>query len=225
MLVIDKRLCILCGNCIKACPKRALEKAGEERTVMEIVKEIEKDIIFYDESGGGVTFSGGEPLSQPKFLYEVLKECKNKDIHTVVDTCGYGPWDNFKMILSEVDLFLYDIKFINREKHIKNTGVPNDTIIENLKRLSINNKRLFIRIPIIPSINDDEKNLMEIGEFISRIKLDQVNILPYHNIGADKYRRIGKIYELKEIEEPSEESMIKIKGIFEGFGLKVKIGG
>lgn len=225
MLKIDRKTCTLCGRCIEECHNKALQFAGEEVTVDELLEEIEKDIIFYDESNGGVTFSGGEPLLQHKFLNKILMKCKEQYIHTAVDTSGYAPWENFEGILDNVDLFLYDIKIINELEHKKYTGVSNELIIENLLKLIKHDKRIIVRIPIIPTINDNHENLEATGRFLSNLNIEQVNILPYHDIGKDKYLRLGRNYILDAISVPSAEKMNSIKNYLAGFKLNVKIGG
>lgn len=195
-------------------------------TVKEVISQIEKDSIFYDESGGGVTFSGGEPLSQPEFLLELLRQCKKREYHTAIDTSGYGSTDTIHAISGVTDLFLYDLKLIDNDKHIKYIGVSNKLILENLKLLSQLGKRIFIRIPIIPGINDDDSNIKATVEVIqSTPGIEQVNILPYHNIAFDKYNRLGKQNSLMDIPVPSAEYMESIAGKFLLYGIKVKIGG
>ncbi len=221
----DNKQCILCGKCVEVCPTEAREIIGKSMTIHEVLEEIEKDSVFYDETGGGVTFSGGEPLLQHEFLYDILRKCKEKGIHTAIDTSGYVTWDVFEKIVDYVDLFLYDIKHFDKNLHRKYTGVSNGLILENLEKLSTVHNNIIIRVPIIPSINDDKKNILKIGEFIQSLNLHDVNILPYHNTGMDKYERLNKGYKLSFLECPSKESMIKIKDLLDRFALSVKIGG
>jgi pyruvate formate lyase activating enzyme len=225
VLKTDKEKCILCGKCTDFCPYNAREIAGKEFSVHELMKEIKKDIVFYEESGGGVTFSGGEPMCQIHFLNDLLDACNNKEIHTAVDTCGYTSWDNYKMIADKVDLFLFDIKHMNSEMHKKYTGVPNELILDNIKKLSDLGKNIFIRMPIIPGVNDDKKNSLQAIEFLNKLKIQQVNLLPYHKIGMDKYKRMNKKYMVSDVSEPSNEKMTEISEIFSKAGIKVKIGG
>ena len=208
------------------CHAKARELAGRKMSVQEVVAQIEKDSIFYDESGGGVTFSGGEPLSQPEFLLELMKQCKKREFHTAVDTSGYGAAETIEAISRYTDLFLYDLKLLDDDKHIKYTGVSNKLILENLKLISRQGKKIFIRIPLIPGINDDEENIRAAAEVIrSTAGIEQVNVLPYHNIAADKYARLGKHGSLKDITVPSDEYMEHIAEKFFDYGIKVKIGG
>ncbi|QEE17271.1 glycyl-radical enzyme activating protein [Promethearchaeum syntrophicum] len=199
---------------------------GKNLTVKEVFKEVEKDIIFYDESGGGVTFSGGEPLSQPEFLLSLLKLCRINKIHTVLDTSGYTTEDIINNIKEYVDLFLYDLKFHDSEKHEKFTGVPNQQILNNLIKLSENGSKIIIRIPIIPGINDDSDELNKIRYFISNLKnIQGIDLLPFHKIGKNKYIKLNLPYLMEDFNEPSHEQMEKIKLKFDSINIPVKIGG
>jgi len=224
-VLIEKNNCILCGTCHKLCPTEAIEMIGSAQTIEQVMKEIGKDMVFYEQSGGGVTFSGGEPMMQIEFLDQILMRCKEKKINTVVDTSGYTPYSSFERILDKVDLFLFDLKHMDEEKHKKYTGVSNKLILDNLAKLSQTKCDIWIRIPIIPGVNDDDTNILKTGEYISKLGLSKVNILPYHDIAVDKYKRLGKNYALSGIESPSETLMEEIADKFKGCALKVKIGG
>ena len=223
--VTEKEKCILCGKCIEKCPALAREMIGEKLTTEEVIKEIEKDLIFYEESGGGVTFSGGEPLEQSEFLEGLLNGCREKKIHTAVDTSGYISWGILNKIHSKVDLFLYDLKIMDKKRHKKYTGVSNEIILENLEKLSSVHNNIFVRFPVIPDINDDYQNIRKIGEFLSSLEIIQVNLLPYHYIGIDKYRRLGTTYKLADIQPSSEEKLSEISVILRKFNLNVKLSG
>jgi len=223
--VTEKEKCILCGKCIEKCPALAREMIGKKMTIEEVLKEIEKDLVFYEESGGGVTFSGGEPLGQSEFLEELLNDCREKKIHTAVDTSGYVSWGILNKIHSKVNLFLYDLKIMDSERHKKYTGVSNEIILENLKKLSWVHNNIFVRFPLIPGINDNYQNIKEMGEFLSSLKIAQVNLLPYHYIGVDKYRRLGRIYHLAATQPPSEEKLSEVSAILRKFNLNVKLRG
>ena len=223
--VTEKEKCILCGKCIEKCPTLAREMIGEKLTVKEVIQEIEKDLVFYEESGGGVTFSGGEPLGQSEFLEDLLNSCREKKIHTAVDTSGYISWEILEKVAPKVNLFLYDLKLMDSKKHKKYTGVSNEIILENLKKLSSAYHNIFVRFPVIPGINDDDQNVRETGEFLSSLKITQVNLLPYHYIGIDKYKRSGRTYKLVTTQPPSEEKLSEISGIFKKFNLNVKLRG
>ena len=223
--VTDKNKCNLCGECSRICPTQAREMIGKKLTAEEIIKEIEKDLVFYKESGGGVTFSGGEPLGQSEFLESLLNGCQEKKIHTAVDTSGYISWEILNKISSKVDLFLYDLKIMDNKRHKKYTGVSNEIILENLKKLSSVHNNVFVRFPVISGINDDYQNIREMGEFLSSLKIVQVNLIPYHYIGIDKYRRLGMTYKLAGIQPPSEERLSEISVILRKFNLNVKLRG
>ena len=221
----DNNQCSLCGKCAENCPTEAIEMVGKTMTVEDVMKEIEKDRVFYEESGGGVTFSGGEPLMQSEFLHEVLLRCREAEIHTALDTSGYSSWETLSKVSANVELFLYDIKHMNDQKHMALTGVSNRPILDNLKRLVAEGKRIWIRVPIIPGMNDDEQNMEEIGNLMDSLKLKEIYLLPYHNIAMDKYRRLGKAYGLPDIQTPSDKYMNEIAQNLSAYGLKVRIGG
>jgi pyruvate formate lyase activating enzyme len=208
------------------CPSEALSIAGKQMSVKEILEEIEKDRAFYEESGGGVTFSGGEPLLQPDFLNTLLSECKERAIHTAVDTCGFARYEIIDRMRDKVDLFLYDIKTMDNRKHRKYTGASNEQILKNLKKLAESGNSIVISFPIIPGINDDDKNVTRTAEFISALpNIQQVNLLPYHRAGIEKYKNLGKTYKLDEIQPPSNQSIKSVKEKMEAFGVNVEIGG
>lgn len=218
--------CTLCGACIEVCHAEALEMVGREMTVAQVLKEIERDIIFYDESGGGVTFSGGEPLSQPDFLHVLLGACKEREIHTALDTCGLAPWKTLQRIAENVDLFLYDPKLMDDEKHRKFTGVSNELILENLRALSRHDHSIIARVPIIPGINDDDGNIFRTGEFVASLANPcPIDLLPYHKAGTEKHARLKRTYRLSEVQAPADGRMVEIEQILMKFGLQVTIGG
>jgi len=222
----DREKCTLCGTCVEACYAEAREIVGREVTVAEVMAEIEQDIAFYDQSGGGVTLSGGEPLVQRDFLLALLRACQEKEIHTAVDTCGFATWETLDRLREHVDLFLYDLKLMDDARHPKFTGVSNETILRNLQRLSTLGHDIILRVPIIPGINDDEENIRRTGAFAAALpRLNQLNVLPYHHAGADKCSRLNRIYGLPETRPPSDERMFEIVQILQGFGLPIKIGG
>ena len=199
---------------------------GERVSVEHVLAEIEKDTVFYDESGGGVTFSGGEPLLQPGFLSALLLECREREIHTIVDTCGYAVPQIFNSIIDKVDLFFYDMKLMDKEKHIEYTGVSNDRVNENLKTLSEKEKAVVIRFPVIPGITDSEKNLNDIADFLSPLKgIDEIPLLPHHDTAAAKYKKFKKENLMVGVKPPPAERIEEIEKRFTGSGLKVKIGG
>ena len=224
--ITDRNVCARCGSCVGACTADARELVGQEMTVEQVIDEVLRDVVFYNESGGGVTFSGGEPLLQGDFLLGLLQACKAHDLHTVVDTCGYANAGILDRVRPYVDLFLYDVKVMDDTLHRKVTGASNKLILDNLRYLAEHNHPVLVRVPIIPNINDDESNLRQIGELVQRMpNVQAVNILAYHAFGKDKYERLGRRSPMPETAEPSEDTMLKIKGLLESFGLIVTIGG
>jgi len=222
----NRSQCQACGDCCNTCHAGVRELVAKTMTVDEVMAEIEKDLIFYDESGGGVTFSGGEALMQSDFLLELLKKCRKKEIHTAIETCGFVKFESLQKISDFVNLFLYDLKLMNSKKHQDVTGVSNNLILENLCWLAENHPQVIVRIAIIPGINDDEENLQKIGEFVSSLKRSpEIHCLPYHSAGVDKYQRLGLEYSLPDVQSPDDEHMEEIARSLERFGLKVKIGG
>ncbi len=222
-IVIDRERCDLCGICSALCPGNALEMAGKRVTVPELIEELLKDRIFYEESGGGVTFSGGEPLAQPEFLRRVLIACRKEDLSTAIDTAGYVPLKTLMAIAPLADLFLYDLKDMNRERHKVYTGVDNDLILTNLQVLARHHKNIIVRMPIIPGINDDESNIRRSGEFLATINIKRVELLPYHKMATDKYTRLGEKYLLPDLTEPAKDSMEKIKILLSTYGPEILI--
>jgi len=225
-IIIDREKCTACGECVQICPSDALEIIGKKVSVNEVIKEIEKDIPFYDESGGGVTFSGGEPLMRADFLKTLLDKCTEMEIHTAVDTSGYVPFGTFEKIMNNVNLFLYDLKLIDNNKHKKYTGVSNSLILKNLIKLDKRGCSITIRIPLIPGINDSDGDIKDFIEFILSLKkTNEINILPYHRGGAAKHKRLGIADHLKITSSLKEEKIEIIKRKFEEKGLTIKIGG
>lgn len=201
-------------------------RIGSEVTSSEVMKEIEKDVPFYEESNGGATFSGGEPMLQINFLNELLNRCKEKNIHTAVDTTGYTDFKNFELVYNATDIFLYDLKLMDDNLHIHYTGVSNKIIHENLKRLSDAGNKIILRIPVIPSITDTAENLDLMVEFITSLKsIRGINLLPYHKSAGAKYSKMKKENKLPDLEPPSNEEMDNIKYRFSSTGYDVKIGG
>ncbi len=224
--LIEAQRCDCCGLCAEICPSEALEIVGKKMTAAEVMAEVMKDSPFYEESGGGVTFSGGEPLLQAEFLEELLELSKKNRLSTTVDTSGYAPFKVFKRIWTLVDLFLYDLKLMDPERHRLATGLRNELILENLISLARLTDKVVIRIPVVPSINDDEANLVQMASFISSLPpIKGIELLPYHSFGKEKYTRLGRSYQLAELKKPSLESMEKIAHFFNKTKLPISIGG
>jgi pyruvate formate lyase activating enzyme len=218
--------CTLCGECADACPTGARQIIGERKTVSEIMDVVLQDRIFYDDSGGGVTFSGGEPLTQPAFLKALLEACRAEGLRTAVDTCGFACTDVLLDIARLADLVLYDLKLMDDAKHRYYTGVSNVPILENLKALAAAHSNIWLRVPVIPGVNDSEANWRDTAFLAMGLgNIRQVNLLPYHKIGLSKFRRLGKGYSLEDVEPPSAERMASAAKIFRDQGLTAKIGG
>ena len=197
---------------------------GKSVLIDELFKEITKEIIFFNESGGGVTFSGGEPLMQAKFLLEILKICQKNNINTCIDTSGFANQKIFESILPFTNLFLYDLKLINNTKHKKYTGVSNQIILSNLKYLNQKKANVIIRIPIIPTINDLPEDINDFINFINNLEnINDVELLAYHSIASNKYKRYGKQNKMLNIKEPTKENMKNIQKLFIKFGINCKI--
>lgn len=220
----NREICHRCGKCAEVCPSGATSWIGTEMNVKEVINKIELDQAFYKRSNGGVTFSGGEPMLQIEFLMELLKECKRKKIHTAVDTAGNVPRKYFEEILPYTDLFLYDIKLIDEQRHKRATGVGNRKILANLKRLSANPVVILIRIPVIPSVNDSIKDMEEITKFLKTLNKNYaVELLPFHQFGSGKYENLGITYKAKELILPKYDEINDLSNIFSKNGFITKI--
>ncbi len=205
--------CDFCGKCELFCTSDARKICGKEYTVDEVFSEIVKDKLFYENSGGGITFSGGECMLQIGFLYEILKKCKENGIHTAVDTAGNVPWEYFEKIIPYTDMFLYDVKCITDNLHIEGTGVSNGQISDNLKALSsVFKGSIYIRIPVIGNFNDSTEEMTKISEFLKNINPDKIELLPYHNIGNHKYTALNMIP--RDYTTPDENKMTELRKIF-----------
>ncbi len=213
-LVSERDLCEACAKCVKECPKEAREFIGERFTVDELVEKIMEDQVFYEESNGGATISGGEPLMQSDFVKEVLKRVKEEDIHTALDTSGYADKKDFERVSPHVDLFLYDIKHSDPDKHKEITEVPLEKILENLKLIDRKETNIWIRTPIIPGLNDTVKNIENISKIIENLEnVVKYDLLKYNPLVESDYKNIGVDYPLKNLEEPEEEKMKNLKKI------------
>jgi pyruvate formate lyase activating enzyme len=203
-------------------------EVGKYYSVSKVLAILEKERVFLNQSKGGVTFSGGEPLLQPEFLEEVLEACKAGGFHTAIDTSGYSPARNFEPILPFTDLFLFDIKHMDDARHIEYSGVSNKLILDNFQMLLESGKDIIVRIPVVPGYNDDPEHLARLRQFLTSSKtasLKKISLLPYHKIGSSKYSRFGIPFRMKFIEPPSKERMQELKEYFSETGVKIKIGG
>lgn len=219
---VDRARCTVCGKCEQVCNAGALTLLGYEVTAEEIFQQVMLDKPFFDASNGGITFSGGEPLMQPVFLREALQKFKAANLSTVVETCGFAPRETFEYIYHLVDTFYFDVKLMDSERHKKYTGVSNQLILSNLKYLREVGARVFVRMPLIPGVNDSEENLLSTGEYLKKIDVHEMQLLPYHSFGASKYPTIGRTYTFCS-RTPTGEEMEYAKNILVGCGVKVKI--
>lgn len=221
--------CTLCGKCADSCPPKAIEMSGTEYTTDYLVNEIEKETIFIDQSEGGVTFCGGEPLMHPDTLFELLQRCGEIGIHRAVDTTLFAKPEIVAKVMEETDLFLVDLKHMDSEKHRFYCGVPNTLILSNLRMITGAGKEMIIRIPLIEGVNADEENINRSAEFLSSLSWDNkvVHLLPYHDIGTGKHEKLGTIYNpgLLQMATPSIEVQERCVSIFHSYNIKAHIGG
>jgi len=222
----DRTKCEACGTCAAECHAEAREVAGRTMTVQQVVDAVERDRPFYESSGGGVTLSGGEPLRQPAFAAALLREAKRRGLHTVLDTCGHAPWEHLERLRGDVDLFLYDLKLVDPARHRRYTGAGNTRILANLRELSRLGHRIALRVPVVPGITDDAENIAAICAVATALPhLAAVDLLPYHSIGAGKYRRLGRKYRLLHTDAPTRRRMDEIATTMTAAGLPVSTDG
>jgi pyruvate formate lyase activating enzyme len=222
---LDQAHCLHCGECAAACPTGARQWVGRRLTVAQTLAEILQDRIFYDESGGGVTLSGGEPLLQLLFVKELLAACRAEGIHTALDTCGFARREDLLLIAPLTDLFLYDVKLMDDRLHRQYTGVSNTPILENLQVLSTVHDNIWIRVPIIPGVNDQAANLAATAKFVAALRgVHQVTLLPFHGHGVHKAERLGRSSRLDVRTPPSTEQMETMADYFRAVGLQTGIG-
>jgi pyruvate formate lyase activating enzyme len=222
----DPVVCSRCGTCLQTCPGQAREIAGRRVGVEEVTTEILKDAVFYDESGGGATFSGGEPLMQPEFLTALLQQCNLNGIHTAVDTCCQTSQSTLEKILPLTNLFLCDIKHMNPDKHRRFTGVDNVTILENISFLAESNRSVVIRIPVVPGFNDTHEEIKAIAKHVKSLKtIEQIDLLAYNSGGVSKSQRLRIQREILKCDRPQDQTLKKLATIIAEQGLKVSVGG
>lgn len=224
-VIRDSRLCRKNTDCVKVCPTGAQEVFGRYMTVAEVMKEVLKDQVFFDESGGGMTLSGGEPLMQAEFALALLAICRSHRIHTVVDTCGDAEWQDLDRIRRNVDLFLFDLKIMDPVRHEQFTGARNNRILANLRLLAEHQSTVIVRIPVIPGVNDGEDNLAAVSGFLSPLGLQRIDLLPYHQTAMGKYSRLGLTYRMAGVAPPSEEHLQTIAARLTRDGFRVGVGG
>jgi pyruvate formate lyase activating enzyme len=223
--VLDRVHCTACGRCVDVCYPKALRIAGSNIAVGELIEDVRKDIPFFQSSGGGVTLTGGEPFLQPEFSYNFLLACNQRDIHTALETTGYARWELITQLSSVTNLFLYDVKFIDSDCHKRYTGVSNELILNNLMSLTALNCEIQVRVPCIPGINDGEDQIRSLANFVSRIGVKSIALLPYNAAAGAKYRWIGCQYTLSDRETQTQEYMNSLADICRDVKLQVQIGG
>lgn len=222
---IDRSRCQVCGACVQACPARALERIGREVTVGEVMAEVEKDRPFYENSGGGLTISGGEPLAQPKFVQALLEAAREAGIHTCLDTCGYASWSLYEKVLPLTDLVLFDLKSLDARGHRRGTGRSNSLILQNLDSLTQNGMAVMVRTPVVPDFNDTLEDVGNIADFLTRLEnVPPLELLPFHQMGKAKFERLGMPYPMDGVEPPADELMRELAQTAHEHGVDCHIG-
>ena len=228
-LVFHREKCTGCGECVDACFNEAREIAGKHYTVRELFKEAMKDQMFFEQSGGGITLSGGEVMSMDMdYVEQLCKMLHREGISIFVDTSGFAPYERFERLLPYVDVFMVDIKLMDPAKHREFIGVDNKLILDNIVKLSRDGAGIYIRIPTIGGINADDQFMSDVIAFLeeNRVKVGQIALLPYHDIAKSKYANLDRPYDEESMQVPSNELMEHFKSMFEEHGFtKVKIGG
>lgn len=221
---IDRERCTRCGRCVEVCPTEALAMAGYRATVGDLMDEIVRDVPYYNESRGGVTFSGGEPLVQPKFLEALLGACKAERLHTCLDTSGYAPRETFDRIASQVDCILYDLKTADPDKHKRLTGVDNELILANFRAACGRNADVTLRIVVVPGVNDTPEELGRLAAVARDANfLGRTELLPYHGHGLGKYEQLGRAYALEGTAAPTPEQMARAAEVLAGEGFLAEV--
>jgi pyruvate formate lyase activating enzyme len=224
--VLDAARCTLCGECADVCYAEAREVLGRTMTAEEVLAELERDRAFYEQSGGGVTFSGGEPLAQPEFLLDLLARCRERDLHAALDTCGHAAWETVDRIRPYVSLFLYDLKLLDDDRHRRYTGVSNAPGLANLRALADAEHDIVVRVPLIPGVNDDDGSIGDLGSFLTALPRPvPVVLLPYHALGAAKYARLGRDDRMGQAPELPDERVTVVAAALRALGLRVDVMG
>jgi pyruvate formate lyase activating enzyme len=218
---IDTSKCDLCLKCEAICSSGAISCTGRKVSVDEVIFEAMQDEVFYNNSGGGITISGGEPLFQPDFTIKLLKEFKDKAIHTTIDTTGYASWEVIDKILNYTDLILYDIKHLDPRQHFKFTGVYNEMILSNLEKILKKRARIWIRVPVIPEFNDSKDYMQKLAKYLEEKPIEKVSLLPYHEWGKHKYKYLGRVYPFRNAQFIDQEVIKEFKNILKSSNLKV----
>ena len=218
---IDRKLCDNCGQCLEVCFPRALILYGQEQSAAEVFAEVEQDMIFYSSSQGGMTLSGGEPLSQPSFASSIFTLCHRRGIHTAIETSGFAPSNVFREILALADHILFDLKCMDTKVHEQICGRTNSLILENARILANSGKPFNFRVPLVPGLNDTQENLTALGLFLKGLSLPscEVELLPYHRLGTTKYDYLDREYGLREIIPQTSTEIQSTKTFLEKFGV------
>ena len=226
-IVTDFDACNLCGKCAEVCPTKAFEMLGSNIPISELMKTIDNEAVFFDQSGGGVTFSGGEPLMHSEYLLQALKECGKRMYHRIVDTSAFANQENILEVAKNCEMFLIDLKVMDSQKHKEFTGVSNEKILSNIIELSKTNCEIIFRMPLIKGVNSDELNIIKTAEFMNSLegKRAKINLLPYHKVAEHKLVKMGKSDDFIEFETPNNEEINKIVSLFIDYGIKASIGG
>ena len=226
-IVTDEERCIVCGACAEVCPAKATEMSGQLESVDDLLAVIERERPFFDQSGGGVTFSGGEPLMHSEFLCEILDECGRMGIHRTVDTSGLAKTKTLLEVARRTDLFLYDLKLMDSEKHREWTGAGNKRILKNLQALAASGAKIQIRIPLIKGVNDDDGNITATAALVADLPgpAKAVSLLPYHNVAAGKSEKLGVDFNAGQMDEPDAADLARVVRLFSQHGLTASVGG
>ena len=223
----DFEACKLCGKCAEVCPSKAFEMLGSAIEIDDLMKIIDNEAIFFDQSGGGVTFSGGEPLLHAPYLLKALKACGERYYHRVVDTTAFAKKEVLLEVAEHTELFLIDLKHMDSEKHKMYTGVGNELILSNIRELSHKSCEIIFRLPLIKDVNTAVENIQKTAQFMNELEGNRtrINLLPYHKIAEAKYQKMGTAERFISFEPPSEETQHEIMGIFKDHGIEASIGG
>ena len=227
---IDRQKCTFCAKCATDCPTGALKIVGEEMDADAVLGIIKKDAAFYRRSGGGVTLSGGEPLSQPEFAQNLLEKCHDLNIHTAIETCGQVPRRVFEQVLPLTDLFLFDVKQLDDNIHKQLTGVSNELILSNLRWLHQKSADVILRLPLIPDKNMDAANLHSLARLVNELGIKELNLMPFHQMGKDKYSHLGRSYQLSSqidlrLDEEGKRELLAAQELLRSANVNVTIGG
>jgi pyruvate formate lyase activating enzyme len=224
-IVVDRTKCVICDKCSQVCPTQALRVAGSRMSADAVLREVERDRIFYRHSGGGMTLSGGEPLMQPDFASALLRGGRELGFHTAVETTGYAVPEILRYVLSQTDLILYDVKHMDPALHRQGTGASNERILENASLAASLGVRMVVRVPVIPTFSDSRVDILEIGRFVLGLGLSEIHLLPYHKYGVPKYAALGREFGMVGVTPPNGEVIKLLQLELQSIGLRVRVGG